>query len=68
MITFFLIMVLSVFMFHTGLMIFIGYSTVHKDKIKEYNWADMIVLSALAPSDMEKIEEIAKKQHCKRMI
>ena len=58
MITFFLIMVLSVFLFHTGLMVFIGYSTVHKEKIEQYNWADMIVLSALEPSEMEKIEEI----------
>lgn len=58
MITFFLIMVLSVFMFHTGIMIFIGYSTVHREKVEKYNLADMIVLTALKPEDMEEIEEI----------
>ena len=58
MITFFLIMVLSVFMFHTGIMIFNGYSNLHKEKIEEYNWADVIVLSKVKQSDMEKIEEI----------
>ena len=58
MITFFLIMVLSVFLFHSGIMIFVGYSNVHKEKVKEYNWSDVMVISALKDSDMEKIEEI----------
>ena len=58
MISFFLIKVLSVVMFHTGLMIFVGYSTVHREKIDQYNWSDMVVISALEPKDMEKIEEI----------
>ena len=58
MITFFLIMVLSVLMFHTGLMIFTGYSTVHREKLEKYNWSDLMVLSALAPEDKEKVEEI----------
>lgn len=58
MISFFLIIVLSVVMFHTGLMIFVGYSTVHREKIDQYNWSDMVVISALEPKDMEKIEEI----------
>ena len=57
MITFFLIMVLSVFLFHSGIMIFVGYSNVHKEKVKEYNWSDVMVISALKDSDMEKIEE-----------
>ena len=58
MITFFLIMVLSVFMFHTGLSIILGYGTVHMEKLERYNWADIAVLSALKPEDKEKIEEI----------
>lgn len=58
MITFFLIMVLSVFMLHTGIMILIGYNTVYKEKLEEYNLADLIVLSALKPEEKEKTEEI----------
>ena len=58
MITFFLIMVLSVFMLHTGIMILIGYNTVYKEKLEKYNLADLIVLSALKPEEKEKTEEI----------
>lgn len=58
MITFFLIMVLSTFLFHTGIMIFKGYSTVYQDKLEKYNWSDIVVISALKPEDIEKIEEI----------
>ena len=58
MITFFLIMVLSVFMLHTGIMILIGYNTVYKEKLEKYNFADLIVLSALKPEEKEKTEEI----------
>ena len=58
MITFFLIMVLAVFMLHTGLAILLGYSTLHKDKKEEYNFADIMVQSILPPEDKEKIEEI----------
>lgn len=58
MITFFLIMVLSTFLFHTGIMIFKGYSTVYQDKLEKYNWADIAVISVLKPEDTEKIEEI----------
>ena len=58
MITFFLIMVLAVFMMHTGLAVLVGYSSLHKDKQKEYNFADMMINSALKPEDMQTIEEI----------
>ena len=58
MITFFLIMVLAVFMFHTGIAILLGYATLHRDKQKEYNFADLMVQSALAPEDKEKIDRI----------
>ncbi len=62
MITFFLIMVLAVFMFHTGIAILLGYATLHRDKQKEYNFADLMVQSALAPEDKEKIEEIISNE------
>ena len=43
MITFFLIMVLAVFMLHTGLAILLGYNTLHKEKQEQYNFADLMV-------------------------
>ena len=58
MITFFLIMILSVFMLHTGIMILTGYNTVYKEKLEKYNFADLVVLSALKPEEKEKTEEI----------
>lgn len=58
MITFFLIMTLSVFMLHTGIMILLGYSGLHQQKVDDYNLSDMVVLSALKPADKEAIEEI----------
>ena len=58
MVTFFLIMVLAVFMFHTGIAILLGYSSLHRDKLEEYNFADVCVMSALKDEDKDKIEEI----------
>ena len=58
MITFFLIMVLAVFMLHTGLAILLGYSTLHKEKQEQYNFADLMVHSILKPEENQKIEEI----------
>ena len=58
MVTFFLIMTLAVFMLHTGLAVLLGYSTLHQDKKKQYNFADLMVESALKPEDKAKIEEI----------
>lgn len=58
MITFFLIMVLAVFMLHTGLAILLGYSTLHKEKQEQYNFADLMVHSILRPEENQKIEEI----------
>ena len=60
MITFFLIMVLAAFMLHTGLAIFLGYSHLHKDKLEEYNFADLLVYSLLKPEDNQQIEEIIR--------
>ena len=58
MITFFLIMVLAVFMLHTGFAILLGYSTLHNDKKEQYNFADLMIQSNLRPEDKQEIEEI----------
>ena len=60
MITFFLIMVLAVFMLHTGLAILIGYADLHNQKKEEYNFADLMVHSVLKPEDNQAIEEIIR--------
>ena len=60
MITYFLIMVLAIFMLHTGLAIFLGYRTLHKDKQEKYNFADLMVHSILKPEDNQAIEEIIR--------
>ena len=58
MITFFLIMVLAVFMLHTGIAILLGYSDLHREKKEQYNFADLMIQSALRPEDKQVIEEI----------
>ena len=60
MITFFLIMVLAVFMMHTGLAILVGYSDLHEKKKEEYNFADLMIHSVLRPEDNLAIEEIIR--------
>ena len=58
MITFFLIMVLAVFMLHTGLAVLLGYSTLHSEKREKYGYADLMIYSLLKSEDKEKIEEV----------
>ena len=60
MITFFLIMVLAVFMMHTGFAILVGYSDLHEKKKEEYNFADVMVHSFLRSEDNQAIEEIIR--------
>ncbi|MBR6403895.1 MAG: FtsX-like permease family protein [Eubacterium sp.] len=45
-------------MLHTGLAILLGYRTIHKDKQKEYNLADAILVTSIKAKDEEKTEEI----------
>ena len=61
MVTYCLIMVLAVFTLHTGLAIFLGYRTLHKEKQKEYDLADMMVINQSTSEDMEKSEEIVSQ-------
>ena len=61
MVTFFLIMVLAVFMLHTGLAIFNGYSTLHAEKREEHGFADLMIYSVFKTSDKEKVEDIISK-------
>lgn len=58
MITFFLIMVIAVFMLYTGLAILIGYSDLHKQKKEEYNFADLEVKSVTRDEDNMLLEDI----------
>ena len=60
MITFFLIMVLAVFMLHTGFAILLGYSNLHNEKKEEYNFADLMVESLLSPEDNQTVEELIR--------
>lgn len=60
MVTFFLIMVLAVFMLHTGLAILVGYSNLHENKKEEYNFADLMIHSILRSEDNQAVEEIIR--------
>ena len=48
MITFFLIIVLSVVMLHTGLAVLLGYNGLHAELRDKYNFADLAVVSELS--------------------
>ena len=58
MITFFLIIVLSVVMLHTGLAVLLGYNGLHAELRDKYNFADLAVVSELSDDDKFKMEDI----------
>ncbi|SEF64398.1 FtsX-like permease family protein [Eubacterium ruminantium] len=63
MLTYFLIVLLSALMLHTGIITLIGYSHVHMDKVKKYNFADVGVTSVLSEAETEQVEELIRQSN-----